>query len=301
MNTNLIEKFIREYFDKIENIKYTLIGEGRSSNDNYIIETASDKYILRIYSKSKSIEKANLEIDFMNYLQRNNFPVPKIIPNIENEYLINLEDRIGILQEFVSGTSVKAYDEENTFTIGKTLAQMHKLSLEFLKENKSLIREINEVTVEMNEINLAKIQDERILTLLESASKFVIALSPETKFGVIHRDFNRSNLLFDESNNIVAVLDFDDLVYGTLVEDIGAIFWGLIRNVYYKKANNAVLKSFLEGYKSIFGFIPDEDKLLDFVKLRNYNFAAYDFKLDGPGFDSVEETFELFRYLEVYK
>ena len=71
---------------------------------------------------------------------------------------------------------------------------------------------------------------------------------------------------------------------------------GLLRNSHLKKAEPGIVKEFKSAYVREFGSIPDGKTLLNFVKLRNYNFATYDFLVDGSAFEAVDETCELEKY-----
>eukprot|EP00698_Gefionella_okellyi_P000502 TRINITY_DN10455_c0_g1_i2.p1 TRINITY_DN10455_c0_g1~~TRINITY_DN10455_c0_g1_i2.p1 ORF type:complete len:212 (-),score=55.76 TRINITY_DN10455_c0_g1_i2:486-1121(-) len=122
-----------------------------------------------------------------------------------------------------------------TVTVQKALAHMRKRLPAFTADvNPTLGAILHELT----ETRLAK------LLHLDDAETNVL---PK---GMIHGDMHDMNVLFDDQDQISAVLDWDDASYGSLLIDIalGVISWGILESEGQFKFELA--REFLRGYNT---------------------------------------------------
>ncbi len=189
-----------------------------------VIIDGQKKNVLRIYDSSKTLEKVREEVYCLSFLHKNSFPVPTIILNHQGSPITEIDGRIGILQEFIQGCHIQKYDEQSCGQIGKVLAQLHKLSIKYTFKGPGVESGTVIKPDHLEKIEIATIKDVRVKMLIQNASAFRVT-TEGLEQGWIHRDFNRSHLLFTATGKIVAVLDFDDAKPGYFAENIGAILW----------------------------------------------------------------------------
>jgi len=75
---NIIESLFHEYFPEKEIITYLLCGGG-VENSNFLIETETEKYILKVFESSRHDEEIiRSEVAIMIELKKNGSLVPEI-------------------------------------------------------------------------------------------------------------------------------------------------------------------------------------------------------------------------------
>jgi homoserine kinase type II len=288
--TDLNIKQFLKLWDISPNYKWKPIDKGHD-NASIIITSPEQDYILRIYRLgSVKKEEIDQEVAFMNYLNRNKMPVPKVFLTdegdsfgtiVENEFEWN-----GILMEKALGEHLKEYTKETIQEIAKILALIHLLSLESpgmrICKYEDIIR-----FAKTDEIDLEDETENTIKEFLAQAKQFQIEINDDLPKGLIHRDITKGNTLF-QGNSLSAVLDFSSLTCGYFVEDIGVVMWGIIHNHISRHTPISLLKDFLTAYGAIRPIKPEEYKYLDqFVKLRNYVLATEDYVREGDVSDEM--------------
>ena len=92
---------------KLGNIKkFEGIKEG-IENTNYLIETEKGKYILTIYEKRVNKDDLPFFSELMLGLSKKNFICPRPIPNKENKYISDFENKKFMIVSYLEGKSKK--------------------------------------------------------------------------------------------------------------------------------------------------------------------------------------------------
>ena len=218
-----------------------------------------NRYLLRIYRGNYlSPNGFKSELQWLQALRQNNFPVPEPVPNREGE-LVTIAEGVGVPEPRVCSVTKWIYAEDNSQidikSIGKMIAQLH-LHAETWQPPANFERpkwdweglfgkgagysidkgeEIWQLTPQPYRDLFRQVGD-RFKQVTE------ILGTEKDQFGLIHADLCPANLLY--AHNQVRPIDFADCGYGYWVHDI-AMFLS-----YYARDPKVpiYMKSLLEGY-----------------------------------------------------
>ena len=105
--TNLDDVKIKNILEKEYNIKALSITKiERGTSNIFKIETNQNKYILKEFISARKKETIIKEINIIKFLRERNMNVPKYIKTQSDNYYIENEGRIIIVQEFVDGYTI---------------------------------------------------------------------------------------------------------------------------------------------------------------------------------------------------
>ncbi|MEM6380374.1 MAG: phosphotransferase, partial [Bacteroidota bacterium] len=136
-----LASWLNETYHFAQEAKCTLIRAG--INHHYLVETVSEKYILRVYFYQwRSLNQIQEELDFILSLQQLGQAVAHPIANRNNQYLNTLNaiegERFAVLFSFALGDYLPNPAPEICFQIGKRMANFHKVSKnQFFKYRKT--------------------------------------------------------------------------------------------------------------------------------------------------------------------
>lgn len=220
----VIEKFIQlyhntinEYNDKVvrefisENLKEDIIEmkklDGGIANIVYLVNTLSNKYIVKIYKKNIDQKAINALINIAN---KNNINVLKTVDNNFYSY----RNSTICIYNYIEGKHLKKLTTE----------QIDKV-LEFIKIDKksngkfnSLLDKVNFYYESLRELKTKKIRREIIDELLRRYMKlqnYNIFYEHE----LVHGDLAPTNIIWDEDNNYT-LIDLDETVEFTKLYDL---------------------------------------------------------------------------------
>ena len=248
----MTEKEIKELFKKI-NIHITNTEKASNSYNScvYIINSAKDKYVLKIYSSDK---KRFNEKKYYNYLYKY-VPTSKVLySGIYNEKQVNI-------LTFCTGNNI--YDEDcNTLSknqitnIGKLLANIHSLPL--LEENNSWILYLKNRLEKVQE-SILKVLSKEDNEILTNYIKNYINENIDNEYNnsILHMDFRVGNLIIKNDDEI-GIIDLESMKNGEYVFDFVKM---------YRIFNKDNFNAFLKGYKSIRKLDPMFEEKLKFYSL----------------------------------
>lgn len=247
-----------------------------------IIISDKGKYLLKRRPKGKDdLYRVAFSHSVQTYLSQKGFPVSVLVPTRdENNTILNLENHIYELFEFVSGTR---YDGsvESVRDAGRTLAEFHMNIGEFSAQWKPLRGTFHDSTSvrgylktvgsEKSGINSTKVLRRTSEALMEHYNKSSVGVN-ELGFDlwteqIVHGDWHPGNMLFSDKK-IVSVLDFDSVKIAPPITDIsnGMLQFSIVGG----RPNPADWPDYL-----------DETKLLEFLagyreisKLQDYHKSA---------------------------
>ena len=202
-------------------------------NTTLLVKTGRGGFVLRIFRQNKKTDALiDEEIRFTNFLGQNKLPVPAIISNVEEQYLTHLKlDSLQwqmILMEQMTGVHAEHYLMPLIESMAHIQAKMHTLSESYKYNDESfpMLRELRE-TVIIKQIVKEGI-DERLLAFLSRAENYVLQLSHKLPSGICHLDYSKGNVLVDDSSNVSAILDFDDMEAAPYAICLGFALYHLI-------------------------------------------------------------------------
>lgn len=255
---------IETYYPHLALQKITLLCLG--DNDNYLVQTPKEKYVLRIYRHNKHWlpSKAHhlFEIDFLLFLKSTRIKVSYPIPQYDGNYLGSVNVPEGIrhwaLLSYAPGQLMR-FTKENCYQYGQTIARLHKELNHFTSSYPALKidREfLLDIPLSRIEDHLGK-QNKHISFLkplvenLRQAIDHFHALGYDNEWGVIGGDFHGGNHFCNRDGEIT-LFDFDLCGYGFRTYDIAVFKWALF-NV-CKRAprvnhKEELWQAFLTGYQ----------------------------------------------------
>lgn len=193
------------------------------NNLTQIIDTPSGRYILRTYDPDRPLERVRYELTILGYLQEKNLPfhIPALIPTVTGETLAVLSGAIVTLSPWLSGSPPQNLNLGQAHSAGQALAELVKALAEIEIELAADVApfspsgdfeawagvEIDPANL-IQELPLAKEEQEQILRLLEDTQAIAPSLYRALPQQIIHRDYDQSNILM-ECNEVTGILDFE--------------------------------------------------------------------------------------------
>lgn len=244
-------------------------------NHIYIVVAGNTKYIFRVYTFNwRTKIEIEEELKLLIHLKKNNASISYPIADNSNKYIQELNapegKRFGVLFSYAAGKKSAKFTSATSFSIGKTLAQVHTFT-----ENFSLNRETynNKVllidSVKRTREFLNKETDE-ILFLAKMASFIELEFNKikdnQIRFGAIHLDVWFDNMHFDNENKIT-FFDFDFCGNGWLCLDISYFLFQLFITNPNENDYNEKAISFIQGYETITKISDQEKQILPFACL----------------------------------
>jgi len=238
-----------------------------SGNFSFLIVTDLGQYFLRLCgerSRFRSKEEIEGELDLLDKLKDNNFPVIDCEKTKTGERVLSFGNYNGYLRKYLDGEFVLGNPNEKQLSdVGKILGQYHNLVENYKIEKRKNINFGLEKTKKFFEEH----KEEILKSKFTQAEKFVeifelginkLNFSVDLPQGILHEDLGKRHVIW-QGEKIIAIIDFDRTYFGPLLLDFGQALrgWCFIDNWQKWSAENA--RIFLAGYKS-------ERKLSDLEK-----------------------------------
>jgi homoserine kinase type II len=189
-------------------------------NDNWAVETARGRFFLkRRLLRRRGIELVRAQHALVQWLHQAGFPVPALVPTVDGETLLVLDDEWYEVQEFIAGVPYDparpAHFREAALTLGRYHACVRSFAPGAFR---SLGRLHSPVILSVRLASLLRAWDlERDPDLAPMARRLqdhAADLAARFRehgplpFLVIHGDYYADNLLF-EGDRVVGVVDYD--------------------------------------------------------------------------------------------
>lgn len=221
---------IKNILEKEYNIKVLSITKiDRGTSNIFKIETNQNKYILKEFISTRKKETIIKEIKIIDFLRERNMNVPKYVRTKSNNYYIENEGRIIIVQEFVDGYTIdnNTGDYNQVMKCASVLGKLTKklmdypelsneniideyfsknrvhLGIEKMKQIRKNIKEDNEYKEQIE-----KDLDYRIKILEEIGRKFDFYIINKLTMLNSHGDFCSQQLIYND-NKEPTIIDFE--------------------------------------------------------------------------------------------
>lgn len=99
-----IKKILEDSYDIVPNCIEEI---NRGTADIFKIITNKENYILKYFSKGRTKESVINETNIINFLKHKNIKVPVYIKTNSEEFFVNYNDRIIVLQKFIDGYTME--------------------------------------------------------------------------------------------------------------------------------------------------------------------------------------------------
>ncbi len=228
-----------------------------SGNITYIIKTNRNNYLLRLCplgGRWRSKKEIAAELELVNYLLKNNFPLPKPILTKRGEQIISWKNHFGYLREFVNAEPKLNPKIKEVEKFGKLIGWFHNLVKNYkTKDERKHIWDLEKTKQSFK-------QDKGIILKSNFAQKeefikrfaeeiFLLNFPKNLPSGTIHEDLGKRHVLW-QKDKIVGVVDFDRSYYGKLILDLGEACrgWCFVNN--WKKWDNKNFQALITRYQS---------------------------------------------------
>ena len=279
LSSKAIAQFLIDNYSLSKDTKCFLIKSG--INDTYSVTSSSVKFVFRIYCLNwRSKEEINEEIRLLNLLNEYNIPVSFPIKDNKNKYLQTLNApegaRYALLFTFAEGEKLHNFTVETHFQIGQLIAKLHKVTLGKTLNRTTYTPDILLVNSLQNISQFLSDKSEEI-RFMHKAQKYLLsefenADLTNIRSGIVHLDiwFDNINITHD---NKVTFFDFDFCGNGWLCLDLAYYVLQLHNIEKYEPENyEPKVKSFLNGYESIFPISDEERRLIPMLGVCLYYF-----------------------------
>ena len=226
-----------------------------SMGNVYSINTVDNKYIIKVYNNYEHTESM---IKLYNYLNKNNFYVPKIIQRKNKEYYTKYSDKYIVLYSFLEGTQfkyiIKKIEKNELSRLAKEIRRLHDLT-------QNTTYNLKPITFKVN---------------YEFKRK-----------SILHFDLTKDNIFINQ--NKIGFIDFDDAKFGPSIYDVTIA----ISLLFFSKSRDAELdkvKTFIDSYYE--NDIINKEKEVPYIK--SIALKWIDYLLNEDSFDSsTKESFEV--------
>jgi Ser/Thr protein kinase RdoA (MazF antagonist) len=226
-------------------------------NDTYVVKTAVDKYILRIYkSHWRNKEDILFEVELLNYLKMKGIFVSSPVPRKNKEYLFGIDApeglRFAVLFTYADGGYSE--DEEKCALFGEEVARMHLVLDEFQSVRTrfeiDLTHLLNEPLRAIHPFLSHRPEDFNFLeTLSVELRNRIENISTDLDWGLCHGDLHGGNVHFNE--NTLTQFDFDCGGYGWRAYDVSVFLWNKVMVKSKDGFENKSWTVFINAYQKI--------------------------------------------------
>ena len=240
-----------------------------SGNIAYIIESSQGKFVLRLSptgKKWRSKKEILAELELINYLLKNDFPVPEPLKDKNNNYLVFWKNHHGYLRKYISGRYKSRPTLKEIKDFGCLLGRFHELIENYKTKFKRVhiwdLQETQKYFIEIKS-SILKSDFKESVKFVEEFEKQIFSLKfPDNLLkGMIHEDLGRRHILWNQ-NQIVGLIDFDRSYYGQLILDLGQACRGWCFTNNWQKWEQKKFRALLSGYQKYRRLSESEKKYL---------------------------------------
>lgn len=262
----------------LTNVRCSLIIRG--VGDTYLVESAEERYILRVYrNDQRSEQQVKEETDLLLALKDAEVPVSYPVKDTSGRAIQVIDAaegmRCAVLFTYAPGNIVSLLSDPQLRNLGQQMARLHNVSAAMPPGTNRWAFDI-ETTLHkpLELLRAAFAEDPDSYAWMQHAAEQVerkLAQLDTASFssGYCHYDMLTKNFHFD--GNSVTFFDFDFMGRGWLVNDIMTFWQQLCLDVHYGKmkqdAADRAYAVFLEGYREKRAVSEDELAAVPYLSL----------------------------------
>lgn len=267
--TQQVREFIEGHYSIGKAISLKKIDIG-IANENFVVETASSRYVFRHYLHSlvqRKKEFVGLELGFMDFLGKKGLHVPKVVPQKDGSLFSGFDGSFACLFGFAEGKAELNPNEKHCFLAARETAKIRKHSGLFASETRPPDTGIN-LAFGIAEKLLQRNLGESDKQIISEEKKFLQGIPRNVEKGFIHGDVFPDNVLF-RGGELAVVLDFELCYFGEYLLDLTNVLcsWCFTEDCFdFKKARKAI-----EGYTEIIKLpAKEKDLLYEYTRLSTF-------------------------------
>jgi Ser/Thr protein kinase RdoA (MazF antagonist) len=278
LSTEHLALFIRDEYKMEAPVTCRLLKTGISHT--YLVNTAAEKFVFRIYSLNWRTEtEIQEEIRLIKTLKDQNISVSYPIPDPGGNYIKYLHApegiRYGVLFSHARGSKALNYSAALHYRVGETIAAMHQITHNFALNRVTYTAEIllDEPFEHLKSFLNPETDEMTYMGALKSTLKNSLQhiYHSEVRYGAVHTDLWFDNMHFFGEEEIT-FFDFDFCGNGPLCQDLGYYIMQLYQLEKDESQFHVKLESFLKGYESITPLSQEEKRIIPYVSTAVYFF-----------------------------
>jgi len=263
---------VQSKFSTIGNIKdYSPINEGYE-DANFILNTSTGKFVLKIFLADRKIENINSYIKILNESKNISFPTTDIISDYNNGLGIVENTKAKtyyILTKFFEGSNFQNITPtiEDIQNITYYLSQLNTLNFNVVSEYDGW--GIKNFAKEYENKNDKLTTDQKLLVKNNLDNFIKIDMKGFSK-SVIHGDMQRKHVIKDKNNNY-CILDFGCMAYSEKVIELSTyLAWFCLQEDTWKD-RDLIIKNILDIYNKVHNLTSKEIESLPTLIKASYS------------------------------
>jgi len=196
---------------------------GGSQNSNYLVKCPNDDFVLSVCEQNSDEEVQNLAL-LLDHLAHHNFSTSKLIKTLNGESMSYWNDKPVMIKRFITGTVEEEIPEHIVRLIGVEIGRLHKIPVppylpHSMSYGKAYFHEVSEYA-----------KGSEYEKWLRAKHKYIEShITDSLPKSLIHSDVFSSNVIIDNSEEIVTIMDFEEATYYYRIFDIGMTIVGICR------------------------------------------------------------------------
>jgi len=238
----------------------------RGMHDNYLVEDAAGKYVLRVYrGRWRSRDEILFELELLDHLHRRGSPVAYPLFTTASQPLVAVRtadgERLAVLFSYAPGHAPADIDPRLGETLGQVIARIHQQADTFSTAHVRRVLDLDyllDASVDAISPYLTREQRQTVQATQRRIRDTLPVLSRQAPaFGACTGDVNPRNFHVDERGRIT-VFDFDQCGLGWRAFEIGKFYSSLPADT----KSGTLRAAFLRGYESVRVLEPDERRAI---------------------------------------
>ena len=187
-----------------------------NENDNYLIQTAERKLVVKRLRSAYSIAETELEGVYRARLADSGLPVVKYLPLDDARFVLTVDDDNYVAAPYIKGNTPN-YSQDLARQTAELLARVHSIPSFGLGERETWFRK-DYVTD-----SLAHISDQYTEAKHEFADRRTHTpdfWNADLPCGIVHGDLHNENVIVDDRDKIVSIIDWEETAIQPLLLDV---------------------------------------------------------------------------------
>jgi homoserine kinase type II len=247
---------------------------GGFGNSNFKLTTTEGEFLLKICDEKDSVE-LNMQIALLQHLHQHAYPTVYPIPTKDQKQLTHETFGSVMLYPFLPGEQPQS-SPDTLAQLGEALAKLHCIPP--IAGLPRFAMGISQMTPFFKEVQGTQFATHPFVESLKSQLESMEPqLNASLPMGLLHGDLFLDNTLFD-GDQMVAILDFEEGCYDTLLIDVGMTLIGCCYTPQHR-LNLEAAQRFLDAYNASRPLTENEWKYLDgFVHYAALSIAFWRFR-----------------------
>ncbi len=278
-------------------------------SDTYLLETARDKYIFKIYRDAhRKLEEIKAEVELLDIYQANGAKVSYPIKAMDGAQIQSFNAaegiRYGVLFTFAKGVVVQDLTDEHLKTLGREMALVHQVSSTVVLKYPRKEFTIDTMLLQPLAVFKPAFEglEEEYAYLTTAVAQVVIEIEKlelsKFSYGYCHYDFLPKNFHFENERSLT-FFDFDFAGKGYLINDISSFYVHYFMEVWSGKLTqqeaDRAFAVFVESYRTVKPLSEEELKAIPYF---GFAFWIFYLRFQYENFDDWSSIFFGPKYLK---